>query len=193
VIEAFLPLTMFLQLAEPARTVNGSELGPAEEFSTVGPATVCLRNLVIRAGEGDSIQLSYSGIHNGTLRLILANGESLEVTEGEIFVDRRKRRQRIVWQQTGMEFYRVDRRGAGVEYQIEGSGRVNDGEPAPRAFLTGEALTGAQSDRDFVQGLSFEDPDAVKCDRRYQYGWGVILGAEPLDTRSDDAVGRKEN
>jgi hypothetical protein len=191
-IDALLPLALALQAAPPAKTVNDAELGPAEQFTTAGPATVCLREMVVHASEGETVQLAYSGIHHASLILTLGNGETIELTEGEIFSDRRKRGQRVEWQQTGMALYRVDRI-EGVEYQIEGQAIADRWASAPRAFTKGNGLRGDESDRMRLKGLSFESADAARCDRRYDYGWDVLLGDAPLDTRSEPAAENREN
>ncbi|MFO6448152.1 hypothetical protein ACLBKU_13530 [Erythrobacter sp. NE805] len=186
-IDALALLALALQAAPPARTVNDAELGPAEAFTTHGPATVCLRELVVRAGEGESVQLSYSGIHYASLILTRRGGDTLELTEGESFKNRRERRQRTEWRQTGMALYRVDRLGE-VEYQLEGEAISGRWGSAPRAFVKGKGLRGDPTDRQRVKGVSFEPADAVHCDRRYDYGWDVLLGDAPLDagTRPTD-------
>ncbi len=192
-IDTLLLLAFALQAAPPpARTVNGAELGPAEDFSTQGPATVCLRELVVRAAEGETVQLAYSGIHSGSLLLTLRNGRTIELTEGESYIDRRERRQRTEWRQTGMALFRVDRLGA-VEYQLEGEQVEGRWGSAPRAFIKGNGLRGDDSDRLRIKGVSFEKADAVKCDRRYDYGWEVLLGDAPMDTSTQPVAGNREN
>ncbi len=188
------PLVMLaVQQSEAARTVNDAELGPAAEFTTERPATVCLRNLVVRPTKGQSVQLTYSGIHFGSLRLDLANGEHIEFTDGDNFRDQRKRGQRPVWRQERMGFYRVDDDDEGVRYQIEGrSIRTDYGEP-PRVMIDGANLAGNRSDRKLFVSVSFEKPDDVVCDRRYEYGWGVIFGDEPLQANRNKAGDGEEN
>jgi len=188
-----LALLALAQTGEPARTVNGAELGPAADFTVEGPATVCLRELVIRPKAGQSVQLAYSGIHHGALRLGLADGTSLEFTEGESFRDQRSAGQRQLWRQTGMELFALGLSAEGPRYQMEGRGTKTRWNSTPRGFVSGPALRGDRRDRAILAGATFEPPDKVQCDRRFEYGWGVILGEEALDSRSDKAGNGEEN
>jgi hypothetical protein len=173
--------------AEPARTVNGQELGPAEQFTTPGPATVCMRQLVLRPRAGERVLLNYSGIHNGTLRLILKSGSYVDFTDGEIFIDQHKRGEAPVTARADMDIYLVRDQRPEVRYQLEGTGRRTEDYAPPRVMVTGPGLVADRVDDRLFDEVSFADPKAVKCDRRYQYGWGVLLEGEPFDVRSDNA------
>ena len=173
--------------AEPARTVNGAELGPAEQFTTRGPATVCMRELVIKPRAGQAVQLSYSGIHAGTLRLFLENGQYVDFSDGEIFVDQRQRGESPVDKRPTMEIYLVRDQRPEVKYQLEGTGtRTNDYSP-PRVLVSGPGLVADRTDDRLFEEVSFAEPERVTCDRRYEYGWGVLLEGKPVDVRSNAA------
>lgn len=182
-----------LQSGEPVRTVNDGELGPAEEFTTHGPATVCLRNLVVRPSEGQSVQLTYLGIHYGSVQLKLASGDEIEFTDGDNFLDQRERGQRPRWRQKQMRFYRIEDEEGQVRYQVEGRNIRTDYNEPPRVMVRGAGLSGSRSDRRLFDALSFEEPGEVVCDVHYEYGWGVILGDNSKDTETDDAGDGEEN
>ncbi len=173
--------------------MNDAELGPAEEFTTPGPGTVCLRNLVVRPSEGQSVQLIYLGIHYGSVQLNLANGDEIEFTEGDNFLDQRSRGQRPDWRQKRMNFYRIDDEEGEVRYQIEGRGVRTQYDVRPRVMVAGSKLVGNRSDRKLFDVVNFEEPGEVECDVRYEYGWGVILGDTPLETKNNDAGESEEN
>lgn len=169
--------------AEPARTVNDQELGPAEEFTNDGPAVVCMRDLVIRPRAGQSVQLGYSGIHAGTLRLFLENGKYVDLTDGEIFRDQRRAGQGPAERRDDMRIFLVADEGSDVRYQLEGTGEETTDYSPPRVMVDGPGLAGNRSDHAVFEVVSFERPESVQCDRRYAYGWGVLLEGEPFSTR----------
>ncbi len=181
------------QSSEPARTVNDGELGPADRFTTHGPATICLRELVVRPAAGQSVQLTYLGIHFGSVQLNLADDEQIEFTHGDNFRDHRDRGQSPSWRQKRMGFYRVADEDGAVRYQIEGRGIRTEYDARPRVMVTGAKLAGNRSDKKQFDMVSFEDPDSVECDVRYEYGWGMLLGDTPLETKNDDAGDSEEN
>jgi hypothetical protein len=166
--------------AEPPRTVNGIILGTAEDFSTVGPATVCLRELVIRPKAGQTVQLTYSGIHHATLRLILADGKYVDFTDGEIFKDQRRLNQPATWRRAGFEIYRLRGTRGKKSYQIEGVGRKTDDYSPPRIMVEGTAIAGSNGDLDLFALVDVADAASVLCDARYAYGWDVILEGAPV-------------
>ncbi|MEP3421520.1 MAG: hypothetical protein ABJN35_07290 [Erythrobacter sp.] len=180
------------QSGEPARTVNGDELGPAERFTTEGPATICMRELVIRPNSGDSVQLVYSGIHSGTMRIFLSDGSEIDVVHGDNFRDQRSLLDDPEWVQTGMRIYRANSLG-NVRYQFEGSGKEGEAGSHSRGFISGNRLNGSENDRRIIAMVTIEDPNSVECDARYQYGWTVILGEEPYSIRTDEADDGQEN
>ena len=178
---AFSVLLLAVQSAvEPPRTVNDIVLGAAEDFSTSGPATVCLRELVIRPRAGQVVQLIYSGIHSGTLRLILADGKYVDFTDGEILKDQRKSEQPATWRRDGFNVYRLPGTRNGKSYQLEGQGRRTDDYSPPRIIVKGTALKGSRTDLDLLELVSVADPSVVSCNVRYAYGWDVILEGAPV-------------
>lgn len=179
--------------AEPARTVNGQELGPPEEFATRGPATVCMRELVVRLQAGQSAQLSYIGIHSGTVRLFLEDGRYVDLTDGEIFRDQRRPGQGPAQRRDDMRIYLISDSGPDVRYQLEGTGRQTDDYAPPRVMASGPALAGNRADDRMFGVISFASPDSVECDRRYEYGFGVLLDSEPFDIRQGQGGTSEEN
>lgn len=170
---------------EPPRTVNGIELGDAQAFATTGPATVCMREMVIAPQAGKTAYLAYSGIHNGGIRLELADGKFVEFTYGEIFRDQRKPGQRTSLRTDGMRVYRFDDdRGPDVEYQVHVNlpgTEWDDGGWRPLVNVSGTGLNGNRTDTRLFERLSFNLDAQTPCDRRYNFGWGVILEGEPID------------
>jgi hypothetical protein len=171
--------------AEPPRTVNDAVLGPAESFTTPGPATVCMRQLVIRPRTGQRVQLLYSGIHAGTLRLYLEDGRYVDFMDGEIFVDRRQRGEAPVAARPDMKIFLTMDQRPKVNYQLEGTGQRTKDYAPPRVMASGPGLASDTIDDRIFDEVQFTDPAAVKCDRRYEYGWGVLMDGEPFDIRSD--------
>ena len=169
-----------LSRAEPPKTVNGIELGAAEEFTNIGPAKICMRELVIRPLQGQSVQLLYSGIHVGTLRLTLADGSYIDFSDGEIFQDQRRRGQTPELVRDDMKVFRIRRQNSDSVYQLEGAGRRNDDDTPPRVMVSGTALKKSRADWRLFDLMSIEDSATADCDRRYSYGWGVILEGEPV-------------
>ena len=170
---------------EPPRTVNGFELGDATDFASAGPATVCMREMVITPKSGETAYLAYSGIHNGGIRLVLADGEFVEFTYGEIFRDQRRPGQRTALRAEGMRVFRYDDdRGREVDYQVHvnlPATEWNDGGWQPLVNVSGTALAGNRTDTALFQRLSFNPDVDARCDRRYNFGWGIILEGEPID------------
>jgi hypothetical protein len=170
---------------EPPRTVNGIELGDAEDFATVGPATVCIREMVVTPRSGETAYLAYSGIHNGGIRLVLADGEYVDFTYGEIFRDQRTPGQRMSLRTDGMRVYRYDDdRGPEVDYQVHVDLPATQWDSVgwePLVNVSGTALAGNRSDTALFARLSFNLDVEAACDRRYNFGWGVILEGEPID------------
>jgi hypothetical protein len=126
--------------AEPPRTVNDAVLGPAESFTTPGPATVCMRQLVIRPRTGQRVQLLYSGIHAGTLRLYLEDGRYVDFMDGEIFVDRRQRGEAPVAARPDMKIFLTMDQRPKVNYQLEGTGQRTKDYAPPRVMASGPGL-----------------------------------------------------
>jgi hypothetical protein len=179
-------LPMLAQAAvEPPRTVNEIELGDAGDFATAGPATVCMREMVIAPQPGETAYLTYSGIHNGGIRLVLSNGEYIDFTYGEIFRDQRKSGQRTSLRAEGMRVYRYDDdRGPDVDYQVHADLPAtdwSDGGWQPLVNVSGTALSGNRNDAHLLERLSFNLDVEAACNRRYNFGWGVILEGEPID------------
>ena len=173
------------QASQPAMTVNDIELGPAEKFTTHGPATVCMKELVIRPEEGQSVQLAYSGIHHGSLLFNVSPTETIELNLGNNWRDFRKAGQRPLWRGNRMEFYPITGFGDDGKFQIEGYGIKDKYDSAPRILVEGAFLKRKRADKKYFKRVSFQRPDKVTCDRRYDFGWGVLLDGDPLDVRTE--------
>ncbi|MEO5706763.1 MAG: hypothetical protein ABIT10_12685 [Alteraurantiacibacter sp.] len=173
---ALLPTAALAQSENPT-TVNGIEIGPAADFATSGPARVCMQDMVILPQVGETAFLNYSGIHNGSIRLRLANGEDIVFTLGEIFRPQTTPAQGPVWIEGGMRYYAIND-GPELFYQVM---RLDeeDGRYRPAIHIAGSALSGNRSDRRWVDRVALEI-DPQNCTRTYNFGWGVIFGEEPV-------------
>lgn len=169
-------LALLAQLqAEPPKTVNDEVLGEAKDFTTAGPARVCIGPMAVTASTGATVQLLYSGIHNASLRL--ATGATFtDFHFGEIWA-RPPRLGRVVFQQGDFTVRRIYSEKT-ISYGI-----FTTGGPAKKPRLTvrveGKGLSGGQADRALLSAVSL-DGTSAKCDRTYQYGWPVVLGEVPV-------------
>ena len=148
---------------------------------------------MLRPLEGQSVQLLYSGIHSGILRLNLADGSYVDFADGEIFRDQRSRRSRPVALREDMGIYRVRRKDVDAVYQLEGLDATDDLSTPPRVMVSGTALRKMRADLQLLERASFENPADVECDRKYSYGWGVILDGEPILVESSSDDDKPEN
>ena len=142
-----------------------------------------MREMVIAPQEGETAYLTYSGIHNGGIRLVLANGKFVDFTYGEIFRDQRRPDQGTSVRAKDMRVYLYDDERE-IHYQVHvelPATDWSDGGWQPLVNVGGTALNGSRADARLFERLSFNlDVEAV-CDRRYNFGWGVILDGEPID------------
>ncbi len=164
--------------AEPPKTVNGQVLGAAADYSTLGPATVCMRDLTIRAAAGENISLVYSGIHNGSLRWDGATG-SIQFNQSEIWA-KPKRKGRLVGYVGDFAMYLSREDGEPVYLAFRAG---EDGESLDTRIV-GSALDGTKKDKPLLERLV--QSSGRNCDRRYNYGWDVILGDESVIAETAD-------
>lgn len=170
-------LTMMLASAqpEPPRTVNDQVLGDAADFSTNGPAIVCLRELAVSASAGETVALAYSGIHNGTLKWY-GGGGSIEFHQSEIWLQPRNRG-RFMGNHSGFAIYHKRENGKPVYLAFRPD---EDGEQRLDTRIIGTALDGSKRDESLLARLLASGASSPQCDRTYAYGWGVILGEESV-------------
>lgn len=177
---------LFLALAEvpTPTTVNGQTLGLSAEYATVGPAKVCMREMSIRAEQGETVYLKYAGIHAGTLTLV-SGQQSVDFTDGEIFAKPKQRGHLVI----GIEGVRVFRTSRDDELAylvwVPGEGPEEEGNEQPRVWIKGALLTGASGDLKFLSRLKMERSGPKDCDRTYAYGWDVLFGDKPLSKKKD--------
>jgi hypothetical protein len=183
VLTFVLPLLVQVTVEAP-RTVNGIELGPADDFATTGPARVCMREMVISPRAGETAYLAYSGIHHGGIRLVLANGKDLEFIYGEIFRNMRRPGQGTSIRAKDMRVYLYDDEN-GAQYQVHvllPETEWSEGGWQPVVNVRGTALMGNRADAQLFERLSFSRN--VDCDRQYNFGLDLILDGEPVDQTS---------
>lgn len=131
-----------------------------------------MRDLVVHAAAGENISLAYSGIHNGSLRWEGAAG-AIEFHQSEIWKQPR-RKGRPIGDAGGFTLYRTREDGK-TTYLAFRTGV--DGEYLDTRIV-GQALDGSEKDKAMLTRLL--QWNGKTCDRRYNYGWGVILGDEAV-------------
>jgi len=180
ILAAFLPI-LAQSAVEPPRTVNGIELGDAENFATPGPAVVCMDRMTISPREGETAHLSYSGIHAGTIRLILADGDYVDFAHGDAWADQRRAGQGPAHVDGELRYYRFED-GREVRYQVFAPSEWAEGRRRATVNISGTGLSGNRFDERLFDRMSLTAGDEANCDRRYDYGWDIILGDEPIET-----------
>ncbi len=160
---------------EPPKTVNDQVLGEPADFSTNGPATVCLRELAVSASVGETVALTYSGIHNGSLKWDGVDG-SIEFRQSESWLPPRNRG-RLVGNHGGFAIYYKRENGTPAYLAFRPD---EDGEQRLDTRISGTALDGSKRDESLLARLLASGAPSPKCDRTYAYGWGVIMGEESV-------------
>jgi len=166
--------------AEPPRTVNGIEIGLAADFATSGPARVCMEQMIVSPRQGETAYLSYSGIHAGSIRLVLADGDYVDFAHGDTWADQRRGGQRPAHVEDEARYYRFEE-AREVRYQVFAPSEWDDRRRAV-VNVSGTGLSGNRSDKRILDRMSLGGADETHCDRQYRYGWDVILGDEPIET-----------
>ena len=73
-------------------------------------------------------------------------------------------------------------------YLVYGHNRYSEGKFVPMIWIDGDFLRGNRSDRAIIARLSVGIVPASECAIKYNYGWGVLLGDEPLVMRKDGKI-----
>lgn len=177
-------LSLLLAVAsvpEP-RTVNGQVLGTVEQFTTLGPAAVCMRDLRLAPVAGERVTLGYSGIHSGSIRLSTARGDA-NFALHEILAAR-KFRGELVEKARDRRIYLdlFEDQPALFVWMREPNGddpkrwRVH-------AVVTGELVANQDFSLILARARLGDPRESSSCDRTYEFGWGVILGDEKLSEK----------
>ncbi|TIX49691.1 hypothetical protein [Alteraurantiacibacter aquimixticola] len=153
-------------------TVNGHVLGKAEDFATRGPATVCMEGMRVTVAEGETAYLEYLGIHNGRLRLVLANDSALILAHGDSWADLRRDGQQPSFHHQNAVYFQID---STSDYQIFLTTEDGALHRSPVLNLHGSALKGTGEDVEAVERVTFGQPDWNGCDKRFGYGWDGIV------------------
>ncbi|HEX5257537.1 MAG TPA: hypothetical protein VFW35_02010 [Sphingomicrobium sp.] len=134
---------------------------------------------MITANAGESVSLSYSGIHNGMLRLNLGTSW---VNAG--FSEN--------WAQPKQMGDVVERRRRSYVADISDSANLRYGlfayehPHSPYLLLVrvdGPVLVGDHRDESILHRIEIRHDESPPCDITYHYGFGVIFGEEPLVER----------
>jgi hypothetical protein len=182
-----LTLLLFLIAVSQApapTTINGDTLGSPEEFSTAGPARICMREMAVNAKNGETVSLKYAGIHSGTLSLV-SNEKSVDFDHGEIW-KKPKRKGKLISKSDEVEIYRTKRRNK-LANLVWISAKDYDGKRTqqPVVWISGPLLDGGSGDWGILAGLDIRLSGHKDCDRTYAYGWGMLFGDEPLSTKRE--------
>lgn len=167
---------LLLAAPDAPRTVNGQVLGPVEQYTTAGPARVCIENLAFTALPGESVSLDYSGIHEGRLRL--NRGSSwVMLSMGEIFIPPREVGDVL---ERGPDFYIADISDSSkLRYGLFGPDKYQS-KPHYLVRIDGPALSGEPSDRGILRRIDLQRDGSAPCNVTYHFGWDVLFGDEPL-------------
>ena len=161
---------------EPPRTINGIVLGNADEFAVTGPARICLIHTSVDLQPGETAWLDYSGIHFGSVRIsgprgtfLVEEGGMWREPEGSALVPDFRSRAVARYQGDGQRHYMI--------YRASENDPNND---YPSVRVSGDAL-GRSHDLNILARIDVDQHDAASCRRRFNWGWGVIFGEEPLE------------
>jgi len=142
-----------------------------------------MNDMVLKVQAGETAYLQYSGIHDGRIRLMLADGDFVDFVPGS-WADQRRADQGPAMVIDGNRFF-------AFEYRLETSYVVfvHDEEAGggfrPAVRIEGTGIAGNRSDRVILRQVSPKGGYESHCDRRYAYGWDVVNGEAPLDSGSD--------
>jgi hypothetical protein len=171
-----LPIALLLILAaqqvEPPRGVNDEILGTAEQFSTRGPARICLLRTSIDVEAGETAYLEYLGIHWGGISVTGPRGAFL-VMEGDAWA-RPRATGRVTWDWRDRAIAQHFRHGR-PRYLMYARADDAGGEQSPVAWVEGDAL-GRSRDGAILRRIDVSRRDMSSCRRRFVYGWDSMIG-----------------
>ncbi|MCL6250429.1 hypothetical protein M3P36_05140 [Altererythrobacter sp. KTW20L] len=132
-----LPLSASAQVQNPT-TVNGQVLGPVENFTTHGPALVCMEGMGVHVRQGETVYLEYLGIHDGRLRKVMSDGSSLSLAHGDAWVDQRGAED-PAFGADGVHYFQID---FSPQYQVFlGNGLAHERQ-SPRSYSVWQRAKG---------------------------------------------------
>ena len=170
-------------------TVNGHELGAIEEFETRGPARLCMNSVTIDLVEGEVGYLQYAGIHEGRLMVLtqkssyeisLGSGAGFRFTDKDPFLVGKKWE---IWRSGAMRKPKLL-----IRYDTEDQHDWH--EAAVVAALEPASWT---AHLDFIRRIFMSPSEPADCDRRYTYGWDMLLGERPLSEKNTGEPNGREN
>jgi hypothetical protein len=172
-----LGVALLLFAAQPDPTmVNGNVLGKAADFTTAGPARVCMDNLMVTALASESVTLDYSGIHAGSLRL--NRGRSwIKITLGDIFRQPREQGEVIVRKPN---FYIAE---ASSKTDLRYGLYAPDKDHADyrlKAWIDSQSFTGDTQDDVILRRIEMRNENSPPCTLTYHFGFDVLFGKMPL-------------
>lgn len=149
-------------------------LSAGQTTEPTGPLKLCFRYSSFSLAEGERIADLQMGIHGLVLAIESPRGR-YQVHENEILVAPRLGR-RVLRTETA-SVYRS--RNSFVSYVVMSRPEFSPDRDVPLLVVSGEALQGTSADARIYARITVGDPTSVPCDRRYLYGWDVML--EPDD------------
>lgn len=150
----------------PPRTVNDLVIGTAEEYTTAGPARVCMDNLMITARSGESVSLNYSGIHGGKLRLNRQNSW-IDVSLSEIFRQPANRGPVIL--RHAADYVADASDETRLRYGLYGRSDFYD-DLRLLALSEGPSFVGDERDDSVLRRIELRRLDSPPCDVTYDFG-----------------------
>ncbi len=142
----------------------------AQAVDPTGPLMLCFRYSGFSLAAGESVTDIQMGIHGLALAVESPAGR-YEVHENEILATPRLGR-RVLRTETA-SVYRS--RNSSVSYVVMARPEFSPDRDVPLLVLSGEALEGNSADARFYSRVTVSDPASMHCDRRYLYGWDVML------------------
>lgn len=140
-----------------------------------GPGRICLPRTSIDLRADETASLYYSGIHFAIIRVSGSSGPYL-VAEGN-WAEGRNIRLEEDWRGRTIGRSGPHNRPTYLLYASRWDG---DGEE-PAVKISGDAL-GRSHDNSILNRILVHRDDPGGCRRRFNYGWNVIFGEEPLET-----------
>lgn len=148
--------------------------GQAPAADLAGPATICFRYSSFRLVAGERLEHVSMGIHGLRAGITGLRG-GYEVLEGEIMRAFSEDDRVRVLRTGGFSIYRS---GSPPSYAVMTRPAFSPDRDVMLVALAGAALDGSEEDAEIYSRVAVGDPATVQCDRRYLYGWDLMLGLE---------------
>jgi len=138
----------------------------------IGPKKICLKYSSFDLLDGERVTDFQAGVE-GVLLQVSGRAGRFSVGESEI-IGAPKSSGTLVATSGGTKVYRMTRDGR-VFYALYGHVDIRGEGDKPIIFLRGAAFTGGKVDARIYGRFQIGDPEGVKCDHSYVYGWEYML------------------